>query len=127
MSNYIRFDRRDIQALIGLLDACESLTEREEILKEKAIQIASLQSTPRDEYQQPSLYRDQETGRLTIQQGDKVSDPVSFKGVARLGNYFAVTEAWLGSFPTNQLLRWFHVSKEDKELYLEQVSAGGRQ
>jgi hypothetical protein len=49
--------------------------------------------------------------KLTIVAGNEMSPEVPYKGVVRLGNYFAVTDYWEGVFPTNVLLKYFVVTR----------------
>jgi hypothetical protein len=116
--NFIKFTAQDIQTIIGVLDELGTeRSEQEDAVYNKACQIAALQVASRDRSateERPELLRDPETGRLTIVKGKKVSKPVSYKGVATMSNFFAVTGAFEGIFPTNVLLRWQHANPADR-------------
>lgn len=115
MSNFIRLDQSDVQTILGLIDQIpqNERTASEEILWNKACAIAQLASQ-RQQKPQPELFRDLQTGRLTIQYGEKVSEPSGYKQITRVGNVFAVTDYYKDVFPTNVLLRFFHVNQSER-------------
>lgn len=112
MGNFIRFDRQDIQAIIGLIDEIEpsERTEREEIIYRKACEINGLM-VQKEDRQRPEIFIDPATARLTIQFEGQLSEPVGYKNIARLGNLFAVTDYFKDVFPPNVILRFFHVDR----------------
>jgi hypothetical protein len=129
MSNYIRFDRQDIQTIIGLVDELgprdgQKDERRPEEIKlfNKACSILELMQSS-EEKERPSMWRDENTGRLTIQCGDKVSEPVPYNGIARLSNFFAVTDYYEGTFPTNVLLRFTHANPAERQAFMASLSA----
>ncbi|MDE1971243.1 MAG: hypothetical protein KGI50_06755 [Patescibacteria group bacterium] len=130
MSNYVKFDHADIQAIIGLIDEIppEERTEQEDIVMDKARKISSLQrGAAEKEYAR--LLTDPETGRLTIVKGKECSEPVPYKGIAKLHNYFAVTAAWGHVFPAGVLLKFMHANPAERAAFLreqrkEQVLSG---
>lgn len=125
MAQFVKFDKTEIQAIIGLIDEIEPMerTEKEDLVMEKALQIAALQDGA-IEREKPQLFRDGQ-GRLSIQFGDKLSEPVGYKGIAKLGNLFAVTDYYKEVFPSNVLLRFFHANPEER-LQFERARSGAQ-
>lgn len=120
MSDFVRFDRKDIQTIIGTIDELADPKDRNEqeiIVYNKACQILALMQSS-EEKDRPSLYRDPESGRLSILAGSMTSEPVPYNGVARISNFFAVTDYFECVFPTNVLLRFLHVNPADRQDWL---------
>lgn len=126
MAEYIKFNYRDIQTIIGLIDEIEpnERTPAEDEVYAKACQIAKLQNNTAGRTI-PVLNIDEETGRLTIIRGDEMSEPTSYRGVAKLGNFFAVTDYYNGTFPTNVLLKFVHASPTERLAFESQRRAKG--
>lgn len=127
MSNYVRFDQKDIQTIIAMVDELAPLNEKEKderrpeeiALYNKACQILTLMQAAADKVR-PVLFRDPENGRLTIQYGQDLSEPVPYNGIATLGNFFAVTDFYSGIFPTNVLMRFIHVNPDERKAWESQ-------
>ena len=106
---FIKFNHQEIRAIIASLEEIESneRNEFEDSVLRKSREILKLQAASRQEIVPELITNDD--GSLTIVHGNEISEKVSYKGVARLRNMFAVSDYWSGTFPTNRILRIYEV------------------
>jgi hypothetical protein len=111
--SFIKYTHQEVRAIIASLEEIpeKERNEFEDSVLEKSYEILKLQKQAKVK-PTPELITN-ENGSLTIALGDEMSEPVSYKGIARLGNYFAVTEYWTGVFPPNQILKFFPIKRNE--------------
>lgn len=108
---FVKFTHQEVRAIIASLEEIDEAerNEFEDSVLTKSYEILNLQKSAKTR-PMPELIINEDRS-LAITLGDKISDKVGFKGIARIGNYFAVSDYWEGIFPTNQILKFFPIRK----------------
>jgi hypothetical protein len=113
--SFIKYTHQEIRAIIASIEEIDEKdrNEQEDSVLEKSYEILKLQKQAKVKVTPELIINDDSS--LTIVMADQISEKVGYKGVARLGNYFAVTEYWTGTFPTNQILKFFPIKRYERD------------
>lgn len=111
---FIKYTHQEIRTIIASLEEIPEIERNafEDAVLEKSYEILKLQRQAKVRAM-PELIINENNASLTIVMGEQMSEQCGYKGVARLGNYFAVTDYWTGTFPTNQILKFFPIKRNE--------------
>src|SRR5689334_4338560 len=113
--SFIKFTHQEIRAIIAAIEELDpdERNEQEDSVLSKSYEILKLQKQAKVKVTPELIVNNDDS--LTIVMGDQISEKVGYKGIARLGNYFAVTEYWTGTFPVNQILKFFPIKRYERD------------
>jgi len=112
---FIKFTHQEIRAIIASLEEIpdHERNDFEDSVLTKSYEILKLQREAKVKSVPELIINNDKSLSITL--GDSISEQSSYKGIARLGNYFAVTDYWTGIFPTNQILKFFPITRSMKQ------------